>query len=195
MTTIALPARSWALDLVERQALIPMHVSTRYELAAWEQANISRALAWLEQRPKRGSVLTSRFLRELHKRMFGETWEHAGKYRRGKGDGGVPAWTISTRIEDVIARTRGWIQMSAYPPDEIAVRFHHRLSQVHPFERGNGRASRLMADALVGELGQPPFTWGANSKLPAADLADRYVAALKVADNDNISLLLGFARS
>jgi fido (protein-threonine AMPylation protein) len=149
-----------------------MHLSTRYELAAWEQANIARALAWLEQRRRRGTVLTSRFLRLLHKRMFDETWDHA-----------------------VFARTRGWIQMQAYAGDEIAVRFHHRMSEIHPFERGNGRVMRFMTDCLVRELGFAPFTWGARSKLSAAELRDRYVAALRIADNDNISVLLDFARS
>lgn len=183
------------LDPVERQALVPSHVSTRYELAAWEQANIAKALAWLEQRPRRGSVLTGRFLRSLHKRMFDETWEHAGHYRRARTPQGVPAWTISTRVEDVIARTRAWIKADAYPADEIAVRFHHRLSEVRPFERGNGRVIRLVADALVVELGRHPFTWGANSSLGPGELSERYRVALRVADNDNISVLLDFARS
>ena len=174
---------------------MPLHVSTRYELAAWEQANIARATVWLEQRTRRGTVLTSRFLRQLHKRMFDETWGHAGKYRRVRGERGVPAWTVSTRVEDVFARARSWIQMQAYAGDEIAIRFHHRVSEIHPFERGNGRVMRLITDCLVRELGFATFTWGAKSKFSAAELRDRYVAALRVADNDNIGVLLDFARS
>jgi Fic-DOC domain mobile mystery protein B len=195
VTTIVLPERSWVLDIRERQGLIPMHLSTRFELAAWEQANIARAVAWLEQRRHRGTVLTSRFLRSLHQRMFGETWGHAGKYRRVKGERGVPAWTVSTRVEDVFARTRGWIQMNAYAADEICIRFHHRVSEIHPFERGNGRTMRLMTDCLMQEMGFAPFTWGGRSRLSAAELRDRYVAALRIADNDNITVLLDFARS
>lgn len=195
MTTVLLPGRSWALDVQERQALIPLHLSSRYELAAWEQANIAKALAWLEQRRRRGSVLSGRFLRTLHKRMFDETWDHAGRYRRVKAQIGVPAWTISTRVEDVIARVRGWIQAESFAPDEIAVRYHHRLTEVRPFERGNGRLTRLAADALAVELGSVPFTWGATLGLPAAELHDRYMAALRIADNDSIGALLGFARS
>lgn len=194
MTVTVLPERSWALDPGERHALVPMHLSTRFELAAWEQANIAKALAWLDQRQRRGSVLTSRFLRALHKRMFDETWSHAGRYRRSKSAFGVPAWTISTRVEDVIARTRDWIQINAYAADEIAIRFHHRISQLRPFERGNGRATRLHTDALMVELGHAPFTWGAKAGLAMAELAERYVAALRVADNDNISVLHEFAR-
>jgi Fic-DOC domain mobile mystery protein B len=192
---VALSPASWALEPSERTALVPAHISTRFELAAWEQANIAKALAWLDQRPRRGSVLTGRFLRSLHKRMFDETWAHAGHYRRGKAAAGAPAWTISTRVEDVIARTRGWIQAQSYAADEIAIRYHHRLSEVRPFERGNGRVTRLAADALAMELGHAAFTWGARSSLDPAELSDRYRAALRVADNDNISLLLEFARS
>lgn len=195
MTAIVLPERSWALEAAERKELLPLHVSTRHELAAWEQANIARAVAWLAQRPHRTSVLTSRFARQLHKHMFGETWEHAGTYRKVKAGRGVPAWTVSTRVEDVISKVRGWVQMQAYPTDEICARYHHRISEVHPFERGNGRLTRLLTDCLMEELGQPPFTWGARSGLPAAELHDRYVAALRIADNDNISVLLQFARS
>ncbi len=194
MGTIALPTRSWALDPAERDALIPSHLATRYELAAWEQANIARAVSWLEQRPRRGTVLTGRFLRTLHRRMFSETWEHAGRYRRTRVGAGVPAWTVSTRVEDVIAKVRGWILGQAYHPDEIAIRFHHRLTEIRPFECGNGRVARLMADALVTELGQAPFTWGAASGLPSDEIAERYRVALRIADNDNISALLAFAR-
>ena len=28
-----------------------------------------------------------------------------------------------------------------WPPDELAVRFHHRLVVIHPFANGNGRHS------------------------------------------------------
>ncbi|HVZ47297.1 MAG TPA: mobile mystery protein B [Gemmatimonadaceae bacterium] len=195
MGVVALSPSGWALEASERAALVPAHISTRFELAAWEQANIVKALAWLDQRPRRGSVLTGRFLRSLHRRMFDETWDHAGHYRRGKSPAGVPAWTISTRVEDIIARTRGWIQAQSYPADEIAIRYHHRLSEVRPFERGNGRVTRLAADALAMELGQEAFTWGALGSLDAAELSERYRVALRVADNDNISLLLEFARS
>lgn len=85
--------------------------------------------------------------------------------------------------------------MEAYPADEISIRFHHRMSQIRPFERGNGRATRLSADALMHELRQAPFTWGAISRLPAAELSERYAAAIRIADGDNISVLLEFARS
>jgi Fic family protein len=30
----------------------------------------------------------------------------------------------------------------AFPIDEVAMRLHHRLAQVHPFPNGNGRTAR-----------------------------------------------------
>ena len=33
----------------------------------------------------------------------------------------------------------------SFPPDEIAIRLHHRLVSIHPFANGNGRHGRLMA--------------------------------------------------
>jgi fido (protein-threonine AMPylation protein) len=61
-----------------------------------------------------------------------------------------------------IAKAVDWVAHATYPTDEIAARFHHRLVQIHPFPNGNGRHGRLMADALLVELGASPFTWDAG---------------------------------
>jgi len=82
-----------------------------------------------------------------------------------------------------------------FPPDEIAVRFHHALVFVHPFPDGNGRWSRLMADVLSVRLDQNRFTWG-GSRLRAHDeTRDAYIETLKAADNHEFTALLAFARS
>jgi Fic-DOC domain mobile mystery protein B len=82
-----------------------------------------------------------------------------------------------------------------YPPDEIAVRFHHRLVAIHPFPNGNGRHARLMADLLVERLGRPRFTWGRQSLVDAGDTRKRYIAALQAADARDMTPLQAFARS
>jgi fido (protein-threonine AMPylation protein) len=79
--------------------------------------------------------------------------------------------------------------------DEIAVRFHHRLVQIHPFPNGNGRHARLMADLLVIDLGAERFSWGRTNLQDASDVRRRYIAALQAADEHDIRLLLEFARS
>jgi Fic-DOC domain mobile mystery protein B len=90
---------------------------------------------------------------------------------------------------------RFWIEHETYPPDELAVRLHHRLVAIHPFPNGNGRHSRLMADLLVERLGRTPFSWGSGTLVNAGDLRRRYVAALRAADHHDIGPLLAFARS
>jgi fido (protein-threonine AMPylation protein) len=55
-----------------------------------------------------------------------------------------------------------WHENNTYPPDEIAVRFKHRLVSIHCFPNGNGRHSRLMADIIIEKIyKQPVFSWGA----------------------------------
>jgi Fic-DOC domain mobile mystery protein B len=90
---------------------------------------------------------------------------------------------------------RAWIEYKSYPPDEIAVRVHHRLVQIHPFPNGNGRHARLVADLIVIRLGGERFSWGSANLQVAGDLRRRYIAALKAADNHDIGPLLAFARS
>jgi Fic-DOC domain mobile mystery protein B len=90
---------------------------------------------------------------------------------------------------------RYWVEHETYPPDEIAVRLHHRLVAIHPFPNGNGRTTRLLADLLAVRLGREPFTWGRVDRTDVGDLRARYVAALRAADGHAIGPLLEFARS
>ena len=92
--------------------------------------------------------------------------------------------------------TRFWVENKTFPLDEIAVRLHHRLTQIHGFPNGNGRHARMMADLLIEKLGGEPFTWGSGSIHDTGMLRDAYVKALREADsNHSYRALLAFARS
>ncbi|WP_459465131.1 mobile mystery protein B, partial [Rhizobium sp. No.120] len=95
----------------------------------------------------------------------------------------------------LLSDTRYWIEHKTFPPDEIAIRFHHRLVAIHPVPNGNGRQARLAADLLIERLGGDPFTWGGGSLANVGELRACYVAALRAADNHDIAPLLEFARS
>jgi fido (protein-threonine AMPylation protein) len=84
---------------------------------------------------------------------------------------------------------------TTYAPDEIAVRFHHKLVAIHPFPNGNGRWSRLAADLLALQLGQERFSWGRGSIVAASETRQDYVRALKSADAGDMAPLLAFART
>lgn len=64
----------------EREDLIPSYITLRSELNEAEQANILEAQEWAFKRKR--NVLNEKFLNDLHKRMYGNVWRWAGKYRR-----------------------------------------------------------------------------------------------------------------
>ena len=103
-------------------------------------------------------------------------------------------------MKNLLDDVRYQVAHATYSPDEIAVRFHHRLVVIHPFPNGNGRHARMMADLLAARLGQPRFSWGSRSltnasQISATDSRHRYIAALQAADARDYAPLLAFARS
>jgi len=89
-----------------------------------------------------------------------------------------------------------WIDNKTFKPDEIAIRFKHRIEVIHCFPNGNGRHSRLMADIIIEKIyGLPVFNWGAGNLKNAGEIRTNYINALKNADDEDYKLLIDFARS
>lgn len=181
------------LTAEEREQLIPSYITLRHELNEAEQVNIGEALRWAYVR--RRDVLDQDFLNDLHKRMFGDVWRWAGQYRTTARNIGIDAYRIAVEVRQVIDDARYWVENETYPPDEIAIRFSHRVVAIHPFPNGNGRFSRLVGDLLARQLGQPAFTWGRANLVDAGETRARYIDALRAADQHDFELLLAFARS
>ena len=87
---------------------------------------------------------------------------------------------------------RFWIENKTYSEIEIAIRFHHRLVQIHPFPNGNGRISRLLADLLLKQLCNRKINWGKQNLTEISELRKEYITALQKADNGDYSMLLDF---
>lgn len=177
----------------EMGGLIPAHIAYRHELNEAEQENIARAQDWALRH--RRDLLSEKFVKDLHRHMLGEVWRWAGKFRTSDRNIGIDCWQIPVALRQLLDDTKAWVEYKTYPPDEIAVRFHHRLVQIHPFPNGNGRHSRLMADLLAMQLGREPFSWGRRSLRVAGAARARYIAALRAADDHDIGPLLAFARA
>ncbi len=177
----------------ERDGLIPTHVTLRGELNELEQKNIAEADGWAFAR-KRG-VLGEPFLLGLHRRMFRHVWRWAGEYRNSERNLGVKRHLIQPSLREAIGNAQYWVDHKSYEPDELAVRFHHRLVAIHPFPNGNGRWSRLAADLLVVRLGGSRFTWGRTNLQTKGDVREAYIKALQAADNHDFTPLIAFARS
>lgn len=180
----------------EQDDLIP-DLSTKEELNEWERQNILEAYGWaLDLKNLRlQDPLTEPYVRELHLRMFDQTWKWAGIYRSTEKNIGIPHYQIREALAALLGDARYWVEHQTFEADELAVRFHHRLVSIHPFANGNGRHSRLIADVLVQRQGRPVFTWGGADIVRAGDFRRSYIDALRAADKNNMQLLLTFARS
>jgi Fic-DOC domain mobile mystery protein B len=181
------------IDPDEAAGLIPKHIATQAELNAWEEANIVIADTWAFKQKKR-DLLEEGFVRDLHRRMFDQTWRWAGKFRSSNKNIGVEWSQVAVRLHALLENTRYQIEHQSFPADELAVRFHHQLVLVHAFPNGNGRHSRLMADVLMTRLGGERFSWGHGSVLSQGSARNDYLAALRIADRGDIAQLMNFAR-
>ena len=180
----------------EKEGLKIVSINTNGELDEFEQKNIEQAVLWtLGRKITADKLLSEVFVRDLHKRMFGEIWSWAGKFRTTEKNIGIESWKITTELRVLLDDVKFWIDNESYEAEEIAIRFKHRLVSIHCFPNGNGRHSRLMADLIVEKLFQMDvFSWGQkNSRGSTSTLRNDYLIALKKADMGEYMELVEFA--
>lgn len=190
------PDDATPLDPALRGDLIQTWITTRADLNEAEEENIVSGAAWARRR--RGgtdALLNEDFSKSLHKQMFGDVWKWAGTYRQTELNIGIAPHLIAAEMPVMFDNVRFWVANKTYSADEIAVRLHHRLTQIHGFPNGNGRHARMMADLLIEKLGGEPFTWGSGSIHDTGTLRTTYINALRAADNHDFGPLLAFARA
>lgn len=190
----ALPDGATPLDPDEAEGLLPDHISTRGELNAWEQLNIVKGAEWIREKAGVQDILTQDTVRELHRRMFSDTWRWAGRFRGSLKNIGVAPEAISERLYNLLADVTYWLEHQTYSLDEIGCRFHHRLVAIHPFPNGNGRHAPIITDALLRALRVVPFSWGSGSIDKPGIVRERYMSSLRAADGEDYSALIRFVR-
>lgn len=185
------------LDEDEKDGLLIPTIGTRRELDEFEQQNIEHAIQWAMGRMfKAELIFTEEFIRTVHKQMFSEVWMWAGEFRKTNKNIGVDKWQIPIQLKNLLDDANYWFKNKTYTPDEMAIRFKHRIVSIHCFANGNGRHSRLIADVIIEKIyKQPVFSWGAANLNNKGDSRTAYIKAIKDADKGDISNLLAFARS
>jgi Fic-DOC domain mobile mystery protein B len=123
----------------EMRHLIPAHIADRRDLNFAEQAHIARAQDWALDGRKR-DLLREKFVKDLHRRMLADVWRWAGRFRTSQRNIGIDYWLIPVELRPLLDDTRTWIEYKTHRPDEIAVRFHHRLVLIHPFPKRSTEA-------------------------------------------------------
>ena len=185
------------LDEEEMEGLLLPTIATHGELDEFEQQNIEQAVLWTMGRAFKSKVVFSEdFVRMIHKRMFKNVWAWAGEFRKTNKNIGVEYWQIPVELRSLLEDVKYWYEHHTFSPDEIAIRFKHRIVCIHCFANGNGRHSRLIADIIVEKIyNEPVFTWGSAKLHKKGEARLKYLQDLKEADKGNYSLLLAFARS
>ena len=185
------------IDENEKEGLLIKTITTHGELNEHEQLNIESAIQWILQRKfKTKIILTEDFIKSIHKKMFGKTWSWAGKFRKSEKNIGVEWIKIGIELRYLLDDTKYWIENKTYLPDEIAIRFKHRLVNIHCFPNGNGRHSRIIADIIIESIfAKDVFTWHYSNMVKPDVIRKKYIAAIREGDKGNINPLIEFARN
>jgi Fic-DOC domain mobile mystery protein B len=185
------------LNEEEQNGLLIPSITTREELDEFEQLNIEKAIQWtFGKKWKAEQLFTEKFVKDLHKRMYGEVWKWAGAFRESEKNLGIKSYLIPAELKLLLDDAIFWVQNDTYSPDELAIRFKHRLVSIHCFSNGNGRHSRLMADLIMEKLFNATFfSWGSSNLVKATETRKAYIKAVKMADKQDLQPLIVFAKS
>ncbi|MEM7281340.1 MAG: mobile mystery protein B [Pseudomonadota bacterium] len=168
---------------------------TDIEINQAELLGISAAAKWM--RRTRMDVCSVAFWRRLHEEMFKEVWSWAGQWRKEKKNIGVPPHQIQPCFRQLQEDLSYWLSPECDIGEiELLARTHHRAVWIHPFNNGNGRWSRLVADAVaLRRLKKSALVWtNTNEDLRDPDSIERqnYISAIKAADNHDYESLIQY---
>lgn len=185
------------LDEEEKEGLKIMSITTKGELDEFEQLNIEKAVEWtIHSNIKPERIMTEKFIKDLHQKMYGDVWKWAGEFRKSKKNIGSKWTQIGIELKNLLDDTKYWIENNTYSPEEIAIRFKHRIVAIHCFPNGNGRHSRMMADIFMESIfGKEIFSWHQSNMVKADETRKEYIDALRKADNGDINPLIEFAKN
>ena len=116
------------LDEDEKEGLKIKTIATRGELDEFEQLNIEKAVLWTMKRKfKTDDILSEAFVKELHRKMYGDVWQWAGEFRKTNKNLGADKLQITVELRSLLDDCKFWIAKQTFSADEIAVRFKHRF--------------------------------------------------------------------
>lgn len=93
-----------------------------------------------------------------------------------------PPEQVTSEIERLVEMHNAHLQMGI-PPEIGAAWLHHRFTQIHPFQDGNGRVARTLASLIFLQKGFFPVVIKRHDR-------NEYIKALEAADTGNLSTLV-----
>jgi Fic-DOC domain mobile mystery protein B len=172
------------------------HIRTRQQLNVAEAKNIGRAITkYMASTPSvRKAPFTLEWGYKLHREMFSDVWEWAGQRRNSELNIGFPFSRIDPGLKDLFDDLATWSQHRSYSITEQAVRLHHRSVLIHPFNNGNGRWARLLANIWLKRHNAAPVEWPDETIGREGVIRHEYLDAVKAADKGDLEPLLSLHR-
>jgi len=171
-------------------------VRTQSELDSAEAENVRKAVSKYFGRRSpthRMAPFTLKWVKRLHRQMFGDVWEWAGRNRWSEVNIGVKWYLIDERLQHLLDDLACW-ERSGIEILEQAVMLHHRAVQIHPFYNGNGRWARMLSNILLRLRGHRETVWPENLLGTESTIRDEYINAILAADQGECELLLSLHR-
>ena len=97
---------------------------------------------------------------------------------------------VPTALKELADDIAFWDKNRTFEIYETAARIHHRAVQIHPYQNGNGRWSRMLANIYLRQHGSMPVKWQEDLLSKENPKRDAYIKALKDADSGNYSCLI-----
>jgi len=169
---------------IDASGLIPKYVKNREQLSLVEAESILQAtIKYLAAKPTgRQAPFTLKWIYRLHHDMFGKVWKWAGKRRQTELNLGVRPHQIDGMLQILLDDLAFWRDKTKMPIIEQAARLHHRSVLIHPFENGNGRWSRMLANIWLKQNGQPITAWPDQAINRSSVIREEYIKAIRTAD-------------
>jgi Fic-DOC domain mobile mystery protein B len=159
-------------------------ISTRAELNQAEAENIRKVVVkYLAATPSRRSApFTLSWTRRLHQQMFGEVWKWAGQFRQENLNFGEDWHQVQIQLQALLDDLVYWKGQGGSLLDQ-AERLHHRAVRIHPFQNGNGRWARMLANIWLKRHAHPITVWPEPTIGSQSLIRDEYIAAIRAADH------------
>lgn len=174
-------------------------LTMRQQLYEAEFSNTVKAInKYLARKPtRRMAPFTLSWVIKLHREMFGDVWAWAGKIRKTQKNIGLELepYQIEPALVDLLKDLLAW-KNSGLDLIEQAVLLHHKAVQIHPFDNGNGRWARLLANIWLKQNNGPLTLWPDKDMFEGkSNIRDEYIKAVKSADKGNYDELLELHKS
>ena len=138
-------------------------------------ALMTRSQAWAEAADAQGQITRVELIRGDYKR-----WPNNPHRPDGSIHEYCPPEHVAAEMDQLIKHHKRHVSV---PPEVEAAWLHHRFTQIHPFQDGNGRIARALATLVFVKAGWFPVVVRNEGR-------QRYLDALELADDGNLRELV-----